>query len=223
MYRLSGRDAATEALPSYLSFLAGGMAGVSASAATYPLDLARGRITGKLAGADKKKHYSGIINTVVITAKEEGFAALYKGPTNDSPELTIRARDLFHYIDDEVSAADWPPSDLLERVADERKRIAIVAVNCAGVPLADNWANSLLICCCNDHERTCRCISIHVCARKVVRSVQSNTTRPSSMRRRIAVGLANDRLSTRQTKRPRLRGRRSRRGRCRLPGNPRAG
>ena len=81
MYRLSGRDAATEALPSYLSFLAGGMAGVSASAATYPLDLARGRITGKLAGADKKKHYSGIINTVVITAKEEGFAALYKGVT----------------------------------------------------------------------------------------------------------------------------------------------
>lgn len=81
MYRLSGRDAATEALPIYLSFLAGGMAGVSASAATYPLDLARGRITGKLAGADKKKHYSGIINTVVITAKEEGFAALYKGVT----------------------------------------------------------------------------------------------------------------------------------------------
>lgn len=81
MYRLSGRDAATEALPSYLSFLAGGMAGVSASAATYPLDLARGRITGKLAGANKKKHYSGIINTVVITAKEEGFAALYKGVT----------------------------------------------------------------------------------------------------------------------------------------------
>jgi hypothetical protein len=76
MYRLSGRDATTEALPSYLSFLAGGMAGVSASAATYPLDLARGRITGKLAGADKKKHYSGIINTVVVTAKEEGFTAL---------------------------------------------------------------------------------------------------------------------------------------------------
>ena len=81
MYRLSGRNAATEPLPSYLSFLAGGMAGVSASAVTYPLDLARGRITGKLAGADKKKHYSGIINTVVMTAKEEGFSALYKGVT----------------------------------------------------------------------------------------------------------------------------------------------
>jgi len=43
--------------------------------------LARGRITGKLAGADKKKHYSGIIRTVVLTAKEEGIGALYKGVT----------------------------------------------------------------------------------------------------------------------------------------------
>jgi len=81
LYRLSGRDSTTEPLPSALSFLAGGMAGVTASAATYPLDLARGRITGKLAGADKKKHYSGIIRTVVLTAKEEGIGALYKGVT----------------------------------------------------------------------------------------------------------------------------------------------
>lgn len=80
LYRLSGRHV-TEPLPSYLSFLAGGMAGVSASAATYPLDLARGRITGKLAGPDKKKHYRGIIQTVLTTAREEGVSALYKGVT----------------------------------------------------------------------------------------------------------------------------------------------
>ena len=80
-YTLYGLDAKTDALPGYLSFLAGGMAGVSASAATYPLDLARGRITGKLAGADKKKHYSGIISTILLTAREEGVTALYKGVT----------------------------------------------------------------------------------------------------------------------------------------------
>ena len=94
--------------------------------------------------SSRKRRRRRIFSTATITCLTV-FAALYKGPTNnDSPEVTIRARDLFHYIDDEVSAADWPPSDLLERVADERKRIAIVAVNCAGVPLADNWANSLL-------------------------------------------------------------------------------
>ena len=68
-------------LPLTLSFISGGLSGMSASAATYPLDLARGRITGKLAGPSGKKHYKGIINTVLITAREEGFRALYKGVT----------------------------------------------------------------------------------------------------------------------------------------------
>lgn len=68
-------------LPWILSFLSGGMAGMSASAATYPLDLARGRITGKLAGPGGKKHYRGIVNTVIVTAREEGVKALYKGVT----------------------------------------------------------------------------------------------------------------------------------------------
>ncbi|KAL7427515.1 hypothetical protein ACHAXM_000883 [Skeletonema potamos] len=68
-------------LPWALSFLSGGLAGMTASAATYPLDLARGRITGKLAGPGGKKHYKGIVNTVVVTAKEEGVRALYKGIT----------------------------------------------------------------------------------------------------------------------------------------------
>jgi len=68
-------------LPWALSFLSGGLAGMTASAATYPLDLARGRITGKLAGPGGKKHYKGIVNTVLVTAREEGVKALYKGVT----------------------------------------------------------------------------------------------------------------------------------------------
>jgi hypothetical protein len=70
-----------QTLPWALSFLSGGLAGMSASAATYPLDLARGRITGKLASPGETKHYKGIINTVMITVKEEGVRALYKGIT----------------------------------------------------------------------------------------------------------------------------------------------
>jgi len=71
----------SQPLPGYFSFLAGGLSGMSATLLTYPLDLARGRISGKLAGANHQRHYSGIINTVVLTVKEEGFTALYKGVT----------------------------------------------------------------------------------------------------------------------------------------------
>ena len=94
--------------------------------------------------SSRKRRRRRILSTTFLGLTIAALAALNKDPINDSPDVTIRARDLFHYIDDEVSAADWPPSDLLGKIADERKRIAIVAVNCAGVPLADNWANSLL-------------------------------------------------------------------------------
>jgi len=62
------------------SFLAGGMAGMTATACTYPLDLARGRISGKLETGTKKQ-YKGIIRTMVLTVKDEGFWALFKGIT----------------------------------------------------------------------------------------------------------------------------------------------
>lgn len=72
-------------LPSAASFLAGGFAGMSATACTYPLDFARGRISGKLAsrtsGGVVKKEYKGIVSTVLLTVREEGFSALYKGVT----------------------------------------------------------------------------------------------------------------------------------------------
>ena len=73
-YQNSGRT-----LPWSLSFLAGGMAGMTASALTYPLDLARGRIAGKVACPEGKKAYRGIIQTVIVTAREEGPMAIYKG------------------------------------------------------------------------------------------------------------------------------------------------
>ncbi|CAB9519991.1 binding mitochondrial carrier protein SCaMC [Seminavis robusta] len=86
--RLSGSESGA------VSFLAGGFAGMTASALTYPLDFARGRISGKLAGAGAAaktgqpqqsirptKEYSGITRTIVITIKDEGLLALYKGVT----------------------------------------------------------------------------------------------------------------------------------------------
>eukprot|EP00527_Entomoneis_sp_CCMP2396_P007342 CAMPEP_0198150298 /NCGR_PEP_ID=MMETSP1443-20131203/50267_1 /TAXON_ID=186043 /ORGANISM="Entomoneis sp., Strain CCMP2396" /LENGTH=342 /DNA_ID=CAMNT_0043815567 /DNA_START=35 /DNA_END=1060 /DNA_ORIENTATION=+ len=63
------------------SFLAGGMAGMTATVVTYPLDFARGRIAGKLANEQGKKVYGGIFKTIAVTVKDEGMLALYKGVT----------------------------------------------------------------------------------------------------------------------------------------------
>ena len=67
-------------LPGYMAFLAGGLSGMSATAVTYPLDFARGRISGKLAH-NHHKQYHGIVHTIALTVKDEGFLALYKGVT----------------------------------------------------------------------------------------------------------------------------------------------
>lgn len=66
--------------PTY-AFFAGGFAGMTASACTYPLDFARGRISGKLATSGKQKEYHGIVRTMVVSVKDEGFLVLYKGIT----------------------------------------------------------------------------------------------------------------------------------------------
>lgn len=63
------------------AFFAGGFAGMTASASTYPLDFARGRISGKLGVKGGKKEYHGIFRTILITIQDEGFVALYKGVT----------------------------------------------------------------------------------------------------------------------------------------------
>lgn len=52
---------------------------MTATALTYPLDLARGRISGKLAVAKGKKVYHGIFQTIFLTVREEGVAALFRG------------------------------------------------------------------------------------------------------------------------------------------------
>ena len=81
------RIAGTEKASGTLSFLAGGLAGMTATAITYPLDFARGRISGKLAkdqavaGGRPAKEYNGILRTILLTIKDEGFLALFKGVT----------------------------------------------------------------------------------------------------------------------------------------------
>jgi Mitochondrial carrier protein len=82
----SSSSSSKSGLGASMSFLAGGCAGMTASAATYPLDFARGRIAGKL-GVDGRKAYGGIVQTLVLTVKDEGFFALYKGVT---PTLLVR-------------------------------------------------------------------------------------------------------------------------------------
>jgi solute carrier family 25 (mitochondrial phosphate transporter), member 23/24/25/41 len=68
-------------LPGHLAFLAGGLSGMSACAFTYPLDFARGRISGKLAQHKNHKQYRGIVGTLALTIKDEGLFAVYKGMT----------------------------------------------------------------------------------------------------------------------------------------------
>lgn len=67
------------ALPTHMAFLAGGLSGTTATAVTYPLDFARGRISGKLASPEGIKHYDGIVRTMMRTVREEGSKALYRG------------------------------------------------------------------------------------------------------------------------------------------------
>ena len=68
----------------------------------------------------------------------------YKRLTKDQSRALQSRKRLKGYIDEKVARADWPPSSTVDNVADEHNRVALVAVNCAGVQFADNWANSLL-------------------------------------------------------------------------------
>jgi len=77
---IASSDGKNKVRPIY-AFLAGGMAGMSATLLTYPLDFARGRISGKMGQRGSRKEYQGIIRTVLVTVKDEGLFALYKGVT----------------------------------------------------------------------------------------------------------------------------------------------
>lgn len=67
----------------YFSFISGGLAGMTASAVTYPLDLVRGRISGKMAVGtspqNSQKDYRGVWQTLRLTLHDEGVRGLYKG------------------------------------------------------------------------------------------------------------------------------------------------
>jgi len=108
---------------------------------SHPPDDARERPPS----SGRKRRRRILSTTAICLTAVAAFVGIFSNDAiNEGAEVSIRARDLLQYIDDKVSAADWPPLSLVEQVADEKKRIAIAAANCAGVPLADNWANSLL-------------------------------------------------------------------------------
>uniref|UniRef100_A0A2N9HUG1 Uncharacterized protein n=1 Tax=Fagus sylvatica TaxID=28930 RepID=A0A2N9HUG1_FAGSY len=56
-------------------FVGGGLAGITAASATYPLDLVRTR----LAAQTNITYYRGIWNSLGIICRDEGFMGLYKG------------------------------------------------------------------------------------------------------------------------------------------------
>ncbi|MED6169446.1 hypothetical protein PIB30_021437 [Stylosanthes scabra] len=58
-----------------IQFVGGGLAGITASASTYPLDLVRTR----LAAQTNTTYYSGIFHALQTISKEEGIFGLYKG------------------------------------------------------------------------------------------------------------------------------------------------
>lgn len=94
-----GADLHPRNYPAWVPFFGGALAGMTATAVTYPLDLARGRISGKLkyitthpavavtTGAPSvvtpppQNAYNGIINTLLVTTREEGYRGLYRGVT----------------------------------------------------------------------------------------------------------------------------------------------
>ncbi|EPS61182.1 hypothetical protein M569_13615, partial [Genlisea aurea] len=59
----------------FVHFVCGGLAGMTAASATYPLDLVRTR----LAAQRKTIYYQGIRHAVHTISREEGFLGLYKG------------------------------------------------------------------------------------------------------------------------------------------------
>jgi hypothetical protein len=66
--------------PAWVSFVAGGLSGMTATLVTYPLDLARGRIAGTMKLTHQpQKEYAGILRTMTLTVRDEGIGALWRG------------------------------------------------------------------------------------------------------------------------------------------------
>ena len=73
------RGADPQALPVLSKLLAGSASGVTMTLATYPLDLARTRVTADMAAKGSKRNFTGLADCLKQTVVTEGVAALYKG------------------------------------------------------------------------------------------------------------------------------------------------
>lgn len=72
-------DGIVKPLPTWMSFAAGSLAGMTASTMTYPLDVARTRIAGKfLHGAGHLREKSGLL-MLLHMARKEGMMSWYRG------------------------------------------------------------------------------------------------------------------------------------------------
>mmetsp|Transcript_15536 Transcript_15536/g.20164 ORF Transcript_15536/g.20164 Transcript_15536/m.20164 type:complete len:383 (+) Transcript_15536:43-1191(+) len=60
-----------------IRFISGAIAGGTATATCYPLDLVRTRLTTQV--AETPQHYNGIVHALVRIARDEGFRGLYNG------------------------------------------------------------------------------------------------------------------------------------------------
>lgn len=67
------------ALPVLSKLLAGSASGVTMTLLTYPLDLARTRVTADMAAKGSNRNYLGLADCLKQTIEIEGIAALYKG------------------------------------------------------------------------------------------------------------------------------------------------
>lgn len=73
---VDGRGEDKKMLPAWGAFAAGSMSGFTASLLTYPLDLIRTRLSGTIG---KNVRYTGITQTFMLTLREEGSVALFRG------------------------------------------------------------------------------------------------------------------------------------------------
>ena len=72
-------EATARPLPSWMSFAAGSLAGMTASTATYPLDVARTRIAGRFVhGSSQLRDKSGFV-MLLHMARKEGVLSWYRG------------------------------------------------------------------------------------------------------------------------------------------------
>jgi len=76
---LAGPNADVSKLPVHLKMLAGSMSGVTMMLSTYPMDLARTRVTADMTQMGETRVFSGLFDCIIKTARAEGFFGLYKG------------------------------------------------------------------------------------------------------------------------------------------------